>query len=129
MAISKPNSSWCCQKPQSPNSTTSKVKVTVSIHEGEAHLSTASGTLFPLVKYSMLRRNFLLVEEEGTMRLLALRWSVAGALEGENMKRARTTGSFQRQTSEGWSNIPTTHQTLADIADGKQEVNLRLVLS
>ncbi|KAI0251701.1 hypothetical protein BJV78DRAFT_418464 [Lactifluus subvellereus] len=100
------------RKPQSRNSTTPKVKVTVSIHDkGGAHLSTAS------------------VEEESTIRLSALRWSVAGALDGQNIKRARTTGTFLRQTSGGLSEIPTTHETLADIANGNQQLNLTLVLS
>lgn len=71
-----------------------------------------------------------LVEGERTMRLSALRWSVAGVLEPEDMKRAaRTAGTFFKQSGSQWSKITAAHSTLEDIADGESEVTLMLVVA
>jgi len=69
-----------------------------------------------------------LVEGERTMRMSALRWSVAGVLEPEDRKRARTVGTFFQQSGRQWSKI-TAHSTLEDIADGGSEVTLKLVVA
>jgi hypothetical protein len=69
-----------------------------------------------------------LVDVEGTMRLSALRWSVAGVLEPEDQKRARTTGSFFQQSAGQWSQ-KTAHSTLESIAGGGPEVTLKLVVA
>jgi len=64
------------------------------------------------------------------MRLLALRWSVAGVLEQEEIKRvARSAGIFFKQTDDGWSKIAASHSTLAEIVDGKSDVTLKLVVA
>jgi hypothetical protein len=71
-----------------------------------------------------------LVEGEGTMRLSALRWSVAGVLVSEDKKRAaRTAGTFFKQSGDKRSKITAAHSTLKDIADGGPEVTLKLVLA
>jgi len=62
------------------------------------------------------------------MRLLALRWSVSGVLRPDEMKRARTAGTFFIQTDGKWSQISAMHSTLAEIIDLKSEVTLRLVV-
>jgi len=70
-----------------------------------------------------------LVEGEETMRLSALRWSVAGVLEPEHKKRAaRTAGTFFKQSGHRWLKITAAHSTLKDIADGGS-VTLKLVLA
>jgi hypothetical protein len=67
-----------------------------------------------------------LVEGEETMRLSALRWSVAGVLEQEDKKRAaRTAGTFFKQSGRQLSE----HSTLKDIAGGGSEVTLKLVVA
>lgn len=71
-----------------------------------------------------------LVEGERTMRLSALRWSVAGVLESEDKKRAaRTDGTFYKQSGSQRSKINAAHSTLGDIAGGESEVTLMLVLA
>ena len=69
-----------------------------------------------------------LVEGEITMRLSALRWSVAGVLEPEDKKRARTAGTFFQQSGSKWSKIAA-HSTLQGIANGGSDVTLRLVVA
>ncbi len=69
-----------------------------------------------------------LVDGERTMRLSALRWSVAEVLEPEDKKRARTAGTFFQQSEGQWSE-KTAHSTLDDIAGGGSEVTLKLVLA
>ena len=64
-----------------------------------------------------------LVEGEETMRLSALRWSVAGALAPEHKKRAAA-GTFFKQSGDQI----TAHSTLKDIEDGGS-VTLKLVLA
>jgi len=100
-------------RPQSRDNTTAKVKVNVTICDG-----SLNGTELAITS----------VEEEPSMRLLALRWSVAGVLRLEEMKRARTTGTFFMQTDGKWSQFPAMHPTLAEIADHKSEATLRLVV-
>jgi hypothetical protein len=70
-----------------------------------------------------------LVEGEETMRLSALRWSVAGVLEPEDKKRARTAATFFKESGKQLSKITAAHSTLKDIANGKSEVTLRLVIA
>lgn len=70
-----------------------------------------------------------IVEEETTTRLPALRWSVAGVLEQEEIRRARTAGTFFKQTDGEWSEILASHPTLAEILDNKFEVTLKLVVA
>ena len=61
-------------------------------------------------------------------RLSALRWTVAGVLESEDKLRvARTAGTFFKQSGSRWAKITAAHSTLADIAEGKPEVTLKLV--
>jgi hypothetical protein len=76
----------------------------------------------------MLTRNRLLVEVERTMRLSALRWSVAGALEPEKKRAARTDGTFLKKYSENKWSKPAAHSTLEDIAKGESEMTLKLVI-
>jgi hypothetical protein len=70
------------------------------------------------------------VDCEKTMRLSALRWSVAELLEPEDKKHARTAGTFfkYQQSESKWSE-KAAHSTLEDIAGGESEVTLRLVLA
>jgi hypothetical protein len=75
-----------------------------------------------------LRIDDVLVEGEGTMRLSALRWSVADALDGDNAKRARSSGVFYKPKGDKWLKIENTHTTLAEIADGGKEVELWLIV-
>ena len=70
---------------------------------------------------------FRLVSEEVTTRLLALRWTVAKALpDVDDVKRARTAGSFRKLTNNESVEL---QQTIAEISDGNDEVNLMLVLA
>ncbi len=62
------------------------------------------------------------------MRLSALRWSVAGALEPEKKRAARTHGTFSKQQPENKWSITEAHSTLDDIAKGESEVTLKLVI-
>jgi len=101
-------------RPQSPSDATEKVKVNVTIHE-----SSPDGTVLGAT----------LVEEVTTMRLLALRWSIAGVLKPEETKRrARTAGSFFKQTDGKWSEILASHSTLEEIVGSESEVDLKLVV-
>ena len=73
----------------------------------------------------------LLVEEDDTMRLLALRWRVAGVLKPEEIQRARDAGTFFKE--DGQTELPLQSQLsqLADIARvnaGKSEMTLKLVV-
>ncbi|KAF8497915.1 hypothetical protein F5888DRAFT_1803368 [Russula emetica] len=69
------------------------------------------------------------VEGEKTMRLSALRWSVAGVLVSEDKKRAaRTAGTFFQQSGSQWSKL-TAHSKLEDIAGAGPEVTLKLVVA
>jgi hypothetical protein len=53
-----------------------------------------------------------LVKGEETMRLSALRSSVAGVLESKDKKRAaRTAGTFLKQSGSQWSEIAAAHTT------------------
>ncbi len=66
------------------------------------------------------------------MRLSALRWSAAGELQPEEKRRsARTAGTFFefKQSENKWSKIDVSHSTLAEIADQKNEVSLKLVVA
>jgi hypothetical protein len=69
-----------------------------------------------------------LVEEGASTRLLALRWRVATALKQENIKRARTAGTFYMRTDGGRPKILELHSTLEDIADGNPAVALEFVV-
>ena len=70
-----------------------------------------------------------LVDCERTMRLSALRWSVAELLDPEEEKKhARIAGTFFQQSGSEWSE-KAAHSTLGDIAGDKSEVTLRLVLT
>jgi hypothetical protein len=72
-----------------------------------------------------------LVAGELTTRLSALRWTVAGVLEEEDKKRkARTSGTFFKQSGADWSEIPAAHSTLNDISENgaSSVVTLRLVV-
>jgi len=71
----------------------------------------------------------VLVLEETTTRLPALRWNVAGALKHEDIKRARTTGTFFRPIDSEWEEIHASHPTLGEIVAGKSEVTLKLVVA
>ena len=58
-------------------------------------------------------------------RLLALRWTVASALPDiDDVKRARTTGSFHEFTNDESVEL---QNTIAEISEGNEEVNLELV--
>jgi hypothetical protein len=62
------------------------------------------------------------------MRLSALRWSVAGALEGEHVtKQARSSGTFYQLKNNMWSEIQDMQATLEDIS-GEEQIKLRLVV-
>ncbi|KAH9956013.1 hypothetical protein BC827DRAFT_1271215 [Russula dissimulans] len=101
-------------RPQSPSNATEKVKVNVTIHE-----SSPDGTVLGATS----------VEEVITMRLLALRWSIAGVLKPEEAKRrARTAGSFFKQTDGTWLEILASHSTLEEIVGSESEVDLKLVV-
>ena len=119
------------KKMQGPSSPPAKVKVNVTIHEDspdETELETTSGALFPCLLKVEADIISPLVDAETTMRLSALRWSVAGVLELEDKKRAaRTAGTFFKLSGSRWSEITAAHSTLADIADGESEVTLKLV--
>jgi hypothetical protein len=71
-----------------------------------------------------------LVDGERTMRLSALRWSVAEVLDPDDnlKKRARTAGTFFQQSEGTWAK-KTAHSTLEDIAGSGSEVTLKLVLA
>jgi len=100
-------------RPQSRDNTTAKAKVNVTICDGSLD-GMELGTIS--------------VEEESSMRLLALRWSVSGVLRPDEMKRARTAGTFFIQKDGKWSQFPAMHPTLAEITDHNSEVTLRLVV-
>ena len=71
--------------------------------------------------------NCHLVSEEVTTRLLALRWTVAKALpDVDDVKRARTAGSFHKLTNNESVEL---QKTIAEISEGNDEVNLKLVLA
>jgi hypothetical protein len=58
--------------------------------------------------------------------LLALRWAAASALtDVADVKSARTTGSFHKLDTKERVDL---QKTIAEIAEGKKEVNLKLVL-
>jgi len=99
---------------RSPESTTAKVDVHVSIHD-----KSPEG---PQLGASS-------VVEEPTMRLLALRWNVASVLRQEDIKRARTASTFYKRIDGRWSEIVTSSSTLAEIVGGQSEVALRLVVT
>jgi hypothetical protein len=63
------------------------------------------------------------------MRLLALRWNVASVLKQEDIKRARTAGTFYKQTNGRWSEIVPSSSTLSEIVGSWSEVALRLVIT
>jgi hypothetical protein len=69
-----------------------------------------------------------LVEEETSTRLLALRWRVASVLKQEEIKRARTAGTFYKRTDDGQSEILASHSTLEEIAGGRSAVTLKFVV-
>jgi hypothetical protein len=69
-----------------------------------------------------------LVEEETSTRLLALRWRVAGVLKQEEIKRARTSGTFYKWTVDGRSEVLESHSTLEEIAGGNSAVTLKFVV-
>ncbi|KAI9508639.1 hypothetical protein F5148DRAFT_1283811 [Russula earlei] len=100
-------------RPQSLSTKSAKVRVNVSIHE-----ESPDGKELAITS----------VEEVTAMRLLALRWSIAGVLKPEDTKRARTAGTFFKQTGAEWSEILASHSTLAEIVDDKLEVDLKLVI-
>jgi hypothetical protein len=50
-------------------------------------------------------------------------------LEQEEIRRARTAGTFFKQTDGEWSEILASHPTLAEILDNKSEVTLKLVVA
>jgi len=63
------------------------------------------------------------------MRLLALRWSIAGMLKPEETKRrARTAGSFFKQKDGKWLEILASHSTLEEIVGSESEVDLKLIV-
>jgi hypothetical protein len=62
------------------------------------------------------------------MRLSALRWSVADALDGNSAKRARSSGIFYKPKGDGWLKIENTHTTLAEISNEGKEVELWLIV-
>lgn len=96
------------KKPQSSRATV--VKVNISIYD------KSSGT--ELCNTS--------VSEEITTRLLALRWTAASALpDVDDVKRARTTGFFRKLAT---NEVIELQNTIAEIAEGKDEVDLKLVL-
>jgi len=91
------------------NKTSAKVKVNVIIHEKSLDGKQLDTTT---------------ADEEGTMRLSALRWNVAGVLESEDKKHAaRTAGTFFKESEE-----IAAHSTLAEIAGSGNEVTLKLVI-
>jgi hypothetical protein len=63
------------------------------------------------------------------MRLLALRWNVASVLKPEDIKRARTAGTFYKHISGRWSEIVPSSSTLSEIVGSQSEVALRLVIT
>ncbi len=72
-------------------------------------------------------RNYHLVSEEVTTRLLALRWAAASALPNpDDAKGARTAGSFHRLTNNESVEL---QKTITEISEGNGEVNLKLVLA
>jgi hypothetical protein len=62
------------------------------------------------------------------MRLPALCWTVADALEAQGAKRARLSGTFYELKANEWSEVQNRHATLAEIANGEKEIKLRLVV-
>jgi hypothetical protein len=62
------------------------------------------------------------------MRLPALCWTVADVLEAQDAKRARSSGTFYQLKANEWSEVQTTHATLAEVANGEKEIKLRLVV-
>ncbi|KAH9979600.1 hypothetical protein BGW80DRAFT_1279222 [Lactifluus volemus] len=65
------------------------------------------------------------------MRLSALRWSVAGALEGEHaakQARARSSGTFYQLKNNQWSEIQDMQATLQEIANKEEQIKLKLVV-
>jgi hypothetical protein len=63
------------------------------------------------------------------MRLSALRWSVAGALEGEHAAmQARSSGTFYQLKNNQWSEIQDMQATLEEIANEEEQIRLRLVV-
>jgi hypothetical protein len=71
-------------------------------------------------------RNYLLVSEEDTTRLHALRWTAVTVFtDADDVKRARRTGSFYNSNKEGVE----LQTTIADIAKGNDEVSLMLLLT
>jgi hypothetical protein len=63
------------------------------------------------------------------MRLSALRWTVAGALDGEHVaKQARSSGTFYQLKDNQWSEIQDLQATLDEIANGDEQIKLRLVV-
>lgn len=91
---------------------TTKIKVKVTIHEtleDETVLDTTS------------------VDGEESMRLSALRWSIAGALQPEDTKKRAAAGTFYKESADQWLKL-TAHSTLKGIANGGS-VTLRLVLA
>lgn len=74
----------------------------------------------------VLMCNHVPVSEEATSRLHALRWTAASAFpDADDVKRARTTGSFYNSKNESVE----LQTTVADVAKGKDEVALMLVLA
>jgi hypothetical protein len=72
--------------------------------------------------------NRLLVEEEETMRLLALRWSVTGVLNPEEKKRARDDGTFFKEDGRSKLALQSTLANIVRDNAGKSEVTLKLVV-
>ncbi|KAI0263560.1 hypothetical protein BC834DRAFT_971251 [Gloeopeniophorella convolvens] len=68
-------------------------------------------------------------DREGDMRLTALRWIVAGTLDEDDVKRARLSGAFFLEKEDGTHSPCALHSTIADIAAGKTEISLRLVIA
>ncbi|KAI9439116.1 hypothetical protein H4582DRAFT_117595 [Lactarius indigo] len=97
-------------KPQSTSATV--MKVNISIRENSPDGRELCNTT---------------VSEEITTRLLALRWTVATALQSpDDAKRARTGGSFYKSTN---NEIVELQNTIKEVSEANGEVNLKLVLA
>ena len=113
---------------KSPKSSVPIVKVNISIVDKSGFvLHNVSGMCPPLNKINrVLMCNHLPVSEEGTSRLHALRWTAASAFpDADDVKHARTTGTFYNSKNESVA----LQTTIADFANGRDEVALRLVLA
>jgi hypothetical protein len=73
----------------------------------------------------------LLVEEETSTRLLAVRWNIAGAptLRPDVSKKARNAGTFYKVIAGGQPERLDSHSPLARIVGDDSRVTLTLVVS